>query len=344
MQNHWSPLLAEFGASLDARGDAVFPTAAAQPGAGIAIVPLANYGVLAVEGVDSAKFLQGQLTCDVFGVDGERASPGAYCTQKGRMLSSFELLRREENHYWLRMRADLIDNTARTLGKYIVFSKARLHVRDDIVGFGLCGAGATRLLGELLGIDAAALVAAGPDHMLAAGDCLLLQRDAAGAWVECWLPAAAAVDFWRRCAPHCSPAGTALWRGEVIRSGFGEVCAATAELFIPQMLNYHLNGAVNFKKGCYTGQEIVARTHYRGQVKRHAQLAQCDVAQPPLPAAEVVSAEGRVIGNVVDAVPLAGGRCELLVVVADGDAAPMPMHLADGGATLTPFPLPYAIP
>jgi folate-binding protein YgfZ len=342
MQNHWSPLLDEFGATLDERGDVAF-AAGAQAPAAIAIVPLANYGVLAVEGIDGAKFLQGQLTCDVLGVDGERATPGAYCTQKGRMLTSFELLRREENHYWLRMRADVIDNTARTLGKYIVFSKAKLRVRDDVVGFGLHGQGATDLLGELLGADTAALAAAGPDRTLAIGDNLLLQRDTAGAWVECWLPAAAAADFWRRCAPRCSPAGTAFWRGLVIRSGFGEVCAATAELFIPQMLNYHLNGAVNFKKGCYTGQEIVARTHYRGQVKRHVQLAQCEAAQPPLPAAEVAGAEGRVIGNVVDAVPLAAGRCELLVVVADGDSAPVPMQLADGGATLTPFPLPYAI-
>lgn len=341
MQTIWTSLLDEIGATLDVRGDAVFPQAPHSFAAlenSTTITPLTAYGLLAVQGPDSAKFLQGQLTCDVQ-MAGDRASiPGAYCSQKGRMLSSFQLLQREESHYWLRMRADLLENTARTLGKFIVFSKAKLAVRDDMVGFGLHGSEAAALLRSLFGA-----APAGQNGTLVAAETLLLQRDAEGRRFECWLPASAAAELWQRCAAQCTAAGTDYWRWLTIRTGFGEVSAATAELFIPQMLNYHLNGAVSFKKGCYTGQEIIARTHYRGQVKRHVQFAQCELAQPPEPGSEVLAANGHAIGNVLDSASIDDRRCELLAVVADSDPAAGPVVVAGSAVALTLLPLPYAI-
>lgn len=337
MHTNWPALLDEFAARIDTRGDVTFDDAASGP-ATLAITPLVLHGVLGVQGVDAARFLQGQLTCDVLAADATRSTPGAYCTPKGRMLSSFQLLLRENDHYWLRMRADLLENTARTLGKYIVFSKAKSGIRDDIVGFGLHGAEAGALLRELFGA-----APAGQNATAVAGDAVILQRDEAATWFECWLPATAAADFWRRCAGRCRPVGSEYWRGLIVRSGFGEVCAATAELFIPQMLNYHLNGAVSFRKGCYTGQEIVARTYYRGQVKRHVQLASCARVEPPAAGAEVLGPNGQAIGNVVEAMRVDAAQCELLAVVADTDPAQGPLRLADDGAVLTPMPLPYAI-
>jgi tRNA-modifying protein YgfZ len=341
MQTDWPPLLAQLGASLCARGDVDFgqgPQAFSALAATLTIAPLAPYGILEMHGPDSAKFLQGQLTCDVQEVGPTRSTPGAYCTQKGRMLSSFQLLRREDDRLWLRMRADLIENTAGTLGKYAVFSKAKLARRIDIVGFGVHGPGAADFLQQSFGG-----APAGQNATLVTGDALLLQRDSAGDWFECWLPATAAADLWQQSTAYASPAGTEFWRWLVLRSGFGEISAATAELFIPQMLNYHVNGAVNFKKGCYTGQEIVARTHYRGQVKRHAQLAACSSALAPQPGAEVLGAAGNIIGNVVDSARVDGDRYELLVVVADSEGTAGSVRLGDEVTALTPLPLPYAI-
>lgn len=339
MQNDWPPLLAQFGARLAAPGDVIFDRPA-QPFAALAatltITPLAPYGVLEAHGPDSAKFLQGQITCDVREIGPTRSIPGAYCTQKGRMLSSFQLLQRDDDRLWLRMRADLIENTARTLGKYSVFSKVKLAPRTDIVGFGVHGPGAAALLSQLCGA-----VPDGPNATLATGDTLLLQR--ADDWLECWLPAATAADFWQRAAVQASPVGTEYWRWLVLRSGFGEISAATAELFIPQMLNYHLNGAVNFKKGCYTGQEIVARTHYRGQVKRHVQLASCAAKSAPEPGADVLGASGNTVGNVVDSALAGDGYCELLVVVADNEGTAGMIRLEDDVVALAPLGLPYAI-
>jgi folate-binding protein YgfZ len=341
MQTDWPPLLAQFGATLDSRGDVDFgqpPAAFATLATTLTLTPLALYGVLEMQGPDSAKFLQGQLTCDVGEAGPTRSTPGAYCTQKGRMLSSFQLLQREENRLWLRMRADLVANTAATLGKYAVFSKAKLAQRTDIVGFGVHGPGAGLLLQQSFGA-----LPSGRNGTLVAGDALLLQRDTAGEWFECWLPASAAGSFWERGVASASAAGTEFWRWLVLRSGFGEISAATAELFIPQMLNYHVNGAVNFKKGCYTGQEIVARTHYRGQVKRHVQLAGCDSALRPEPGAEVLGAAGNTIGNVVDSARAEGGHYEVLVVVADSEGTAGSVRLGADTVALAPLPLPYAI-
>jgi folate-binding protein YgfZ len=340
MQTDWPSLLARFGAQLDARGDVVFESS--PPFAKLAktttIVPLALYGVLEAVGPDSAKFLQGQLTCDVRDVDATRSTPGAYCTQKGRMLSSFQLLQREADRLWLRMRADLLENSARTLGKYAVFSKVKLAVRDDIVGFGLHGSGAAALVQQFC-----QSTPVGQNSTISTGEMSMLQRDIAGEWFECWLPAATAAAFWHSATGQASPAGSEFWRWLVLRSGFGEICAASAELFIPQMLNYHLNGAVNFKKGCYTGQEIVARTHYRGQVKRHAQLASCTAVEPPLPGTDILGERGNSIGNVVDSARIDTNECELLLVVADAEATAAAVKIGDGSSALRPLPLPYAI-
>lgn len=340
MQTDWSSLLERLGGRLGARGAIVFEQT--QPFAALAtiptITPLAIYGLLEAHGPDGAKFLQGQLTCDVREVGPDRSTPGAYCTQKGRMLTSFQLLQRDADRLWLRMHGDLLENSAKTLGKYAVFSKVKLAARPDIVGFGLHGAGTAALLRQLLGA-----VPNAQNGTALAGDVLLLQRDAAGEWFECWMPATVADDFWQRARTQAEPAGTEFWRWLVLRSGFGEIGAATAELFIPQMLNYHLNGAVNFKKGCYTGQEIVARTHYRGQVKRHVLHASLAAAIAPAPGSEVLGASGHAVGNVVDAVLADDGQCELLAVVSDNDAATAAVRLADVVAALQPLPLPYAI-
>jgi tRNA-modifying protein YgfZ len=202
------------------------------------------------------------------------------------------------------------------------------------VVFGLHGAGTGALLQTIFGalpqrINGTVTTDAG----------LLLQRDEAGNWFECWLPIANAATFWQRCRMHCDAAGSEYWRRLTIDAELGEVSAATAELFIPQMLNYHLNGAVSFKKGCYTGQEIVARTHYRGQVKRHLQRA-TGTGAAPAAGSEVSDANGRAIGNVVDSVLADGGQVETLVVINDAELATGTIKLVTGDAVLRVAPAP----
>ncbi len=288
------------------------------------IAPLDHCSLLQLEGGDSARFLQGQLTCDVESLTLERASLAAHCTPKGRMVTTFELARRGDDGFWLRLRADLAELTGRQFGKYLpLYRKAKLSALDGHVAFGLAGAGAAALLRTHFGTC--------PDSRQAArivGEAQLIQLDEAGARFECWLPVEAATGLWQAAlAARLVAASGDCWRWLQIRAGVAELCAATSELFIPQMVNYPELGAVSFSKGCYTGQEIVARAHYRGQVKRHLICARCD-APAPAAGSELQDANGRGAGQVVDAVALTDGFCELLAVVGDTD------HLRTGNGQL----------
>ena len=318
------------------------------------IVPLSHYGLLEVRGPDAEKFLQGQITCSAAEVSPTLSAPGAYCTAKGRVVTSFQLLRPEPERFLLRMRRDLLDIAARTFGKYIVFSKAKLN-NSEMLGIGFYGAQIPARLRELIGA-----LPAQHNGTVSHGDGLLLQCDNAATQFEFWGPPAAVRVLWDQCAQHSTAAGTRFWRWLNIRAGSAEVCAATSEVFLPHMLNYHVTGAINFKKGCYTGQEIVARTHYRGQVKRHLLRAALydtsfDIgsgAGAPLPAgAELIDAGGKTLGNIVDCVAIDTQTAELLAVGGSEALAATNVKLAldttkpgSDGAELRPLELPYAIP
>ena len=297
------------------------------------IAPLAHYALLAVEGADSAKFLQGQTTCDVQEADNEHSVAGAHCTQKGRMLSNFQLGRRDEQALWLRMRRDIVESTRASLGKYIVFSKATLRTAEELIPIGVHGPAAAAAVRSLSG------AAGGGRHCTARTEGgLIVQQDNAGQWFECWLPRAEALAFWEHNQTRLTPTGTRYWRWLNIRAGQGEICAATADQFIPQMLNLHITGAVNFKKGCYTGQEIVARTQYRGQIKRHMyRLAKQGAA--PAAGSDLIMDNGHKLGTVVDSVALEAQSCELLAVLSAADAD----QLSSDSGTVRLLEVPYAI-
>lgn len=332
-------LLQTFGAILTENGEVRFANEPADLGAldqSTVLVPLAQYGVIGIEGPDSAKFLQGQVTCDTLAVTATQSTPGAYCTPKGRMLASFHLAQPGQDHYWLRLRRDIVAGTLQTLGKYAVFSKAKLQAREDIVALGLHGPDAAAVVASLTPQPPAGRYGAAT---LANG--LVVQLDDAAQWFEIWLPASDAATVWQNHAPRLTPAGTRYWQALLIRAGRGEVCAATVDTFIPQMLNLDLTGAISFKKGCYTGQEIVARAHYRGQVKRHMRRFAVN-AQAPAAGADVNKDNGQKAGNIVNSVSIDAQRAELLAVIADGAWEEGAIQLTDG-ASLQPLELPYAI-
>jgi folate-binding protein YgfZ len=293
---------------------------------------LPDYRLLTLNGPDASRFLQGQLTCDVEAISADRASLAAHCNPKGRMLSSFVLGRDAGGGFWLRLRSDLVEIASQQLGKYLVFSKAKLAPAEQHLVVGLSGAAAGQRLREAFGVAPSGARFAS----VAVEGGLLVQLDEAGQRFEGWLTPTAALSLQRHCA-DLPVTGDAFWRWLSIADGIAELAAATSELFIPQMLNYPQLGGVSFSKGCYTGQEIVARAHYRGQVKRHLLRAELD-GDAPAAGSELLGANGRSAGQVVDAVARAPGCSELLAVVGDSDEA----LLSVAGAPLRPLPLPYS--
>ncbi|GAB3277728.1 YgfZ/GcvT domain-containing protein [Parahaliea aestuarii] len=288
--------------------------------------PLHHESLLRVSGPDAATFLQGQTTCDVRQVDSHNARPGAWCNVQGRILADFLLTLDAAGHYLLRLRADIIEGTAERLKKYVVFSKASIDAAPDWQVIGCWGEGVKAALQALLP------EVPGARHGSCAGEGYqLLQVDDAGQRYELFL-SSERKDLLEALPAHLQAAEPGQWRALEIAAGIGRVEAATVEAFLPQMLNYDLTGFVNFQKGCYTGQEVIARLHYRGTAKRRLFLARVDAAEIPT-AGTGLYTEGanQAAGNVVNAVATGEQSCALLVCASLSAAqAPLCLGNADG--------------
>jgi len=297
---------------------------------------LTHEGVLAVRGVDAAKFLQGQLTCNLNYLDAETASLGARCTPKGRMTSSFRILA-EGDGYLLAMASELLEAQLADLKKYAVFSKASLS--DDSATwarFGLVG-------GEAVLASLDLRLPAQVDGVARAGQLLAVRLGEDRA--ELWVPAARASEVRERLAASLGEGSLNDWLLAQIRAGVGQVFGATRELFIPQMINLQAVGGVSFKKGCYTGQEIVARMQYLGRLKRRLYRLALDAGELPAPGSELFSpVHGSSVGEVVLAAR-AGDAIELLAVLQDDAVADGRIRLgqAEEGPALRLLDLPYVL-
>ncbi|MBG9386937.1 CAF17-like 4Fe-4S cluster assembly/insertion protein YgfZ [Caenimonas aquaedulcis] len=226
------------------------------------VTPLSHLGVIVVEGDDAATFLQGQMTQDFALLDMAHARLSAYCTAKGRMQASFIGIRTAPTAFLLVMSRDILAPTLKRLSMFVLRAKARL--RD-----------------------------ATPDHALygVAGDAVTRNLPAAGEpWDRMDIGPASFVRLYpadgQARALAIAPAGSAppegatmdesRWQWGDVRAGVATITAPIVEALVPQMLNYESVGGVNFKKGCYPGQEVVARSQFRGTLKRRAWLAHGD--------------------------------------------------------------------
>ena len=272
------------------------------------VTALSYLGVICVDGDDAASFLQGQLTQDFALLGPSEARLAAYCTAKGRMQASFIGLRRGPQILLVCSR-DILAATLKRLSMFVLRAKAKLH--DATAEFELVG----------LAGDAALAASAGPLAPWA-------RIDAGAATVVGLYPADG-----RPRSLWVAPAGTAapvaaslapeLWLWGEVRSGIATITAPIVEAFVPQMLNYESVGGVNFKKGCYPGQEVVARSQFRGTLKRRAYLAHCAQA---LKAGDEIfhgSDPDQPCGLVAQAAPAPGGGFDAIVsiqVAAQGAA------------------------
>jgi folate-binding protein YgfZ len=281
-------------------------------------LPLSDWGLIRASGDDARSFLHSQLTQDVQQLEPGRARLAGYCSAKGRLLASFVIWLDANGDVLLACSADLLPATLKRLSMFVLRAKCRLS-----------DASAERPLHGLAG----AAVPAGPawsvqDHRI------VRLPDADGTARALCLgepPAAPALD------PE-------LWRWLEVKSGIARIVGATVEAFVPQMVNLELVGGVNFQKGCYPGQEIVARSQYRGTLKRRAYVVRSEVALQPGQEIFDQADPDQPAGVVVLAAAPAGRTPAALVelkIAAAGGA--LHAGAADGPA-LTLAALPYPIP
>ena len=296
---------------------------------------LSHEGVLAVRGADASKFLQGQLTCNLNYLSDTQASLGARCTQKGRMQSSFRILLQGDG-VLMAMATELLEPQLADLKKYAVFSKSKLTDESTAwVRFGV-DHGDAALIGLGLELPADTDSVARNDGLIA----IRVSPDRA----ELWVAADQADVIKGRLSAVLTEGDLNQWLLGQVRAGIGQVMPGTRELFIPQMLNLQAVGGVSFKKGCYTGQEIVARMQYLGKLKRRLYRLKLDASALPEPGTPLFSpTHGSSIGEVVIAAH-AGQNIELLAVLQAEAAEGGEVHLgAIEGPALHLLDLPYEL-
>ena len=289
---------------------------------------LADWGLIRVQGADAAEFLHSQLTQDVTGLPADEARLAGYCSAKGRLLASFLIWRESADSLLLACSADLLAPTMKRLSMFVLRAKAKLSdVSSELALHGIAG---------------------DPFDADSRSQPWTVARDAGIAWVR--LPDADGLPRWLRCAPADAPApaGDPLppeaWAFLEVRSAVPRITAATVEQFVPQMVNLEALDGVNFKKGCYPGQEVVARSQYRGTIKRRSQLFSAGAGGRPGQEVFHDADPSQPAGLVVNAASF-DGRHAVLAEVKLAALDSGTLHLGEpGGPAMVREELPYALP
>ena len=294
------------------------------------IAPLNHLGVIRAEGEDAVKFLHGQLTHDfaLLGMDHARLT--AFLSAKGRMQASFIGFKRSPTEVWLVCSRDLLAPTLKRLSMFVMRAKCKLSdATADTQVFGLAGS---------------------TIETIAGGAKPTWSKSEFGHATVVHLPPAAGQPraLWVAPAGEAAPAGpaldTALWAWGEVQSGVATLTAPLVDAFVPQMLNYESVDGVSFKKGCYPGQEVVARSQFRGAIKRRAYVAHAEAELAV--GADIFSPADpeQACGTVVQTAPAPTGGWDAIVSLQIAAAEHGALHAGSlQGPALTLGTLPYAL-
>ncbi len=313
---------------IDAMSTSTIPSSTPHGLATHGAAPLSHLGVIRVEGEDAAKFLQGQLTQDFALLGLSEARLAAFCSAKGRMQASFVGFKRSHEEILLVCNRDLLASTLKRLSMFVLRAKARLSDASEAYAvYGLVGSTVPPSLPT---------------------PAWSQWRDGEASVVRLYPAEGLARALWVAPAGQPAPAGDALaeplWQWLEVRSGVATLSQPVFDAFVPQMLNYESIGGVNFKKGCYPGQEVVARSQFRGTLKRRAYIVHADT---PLNAGEEVFQQAdaeQPCGTVVQAAAHPAGGFDAIVSLQISAAAEGGLHAGSAtGAALQLLPLPYPL-
>ncbi len=338
----WQSFLEQHGAHIQDGVTSDFGDAAAERAAardGTILCDLGQFGLLKASGEDAQSFLQNLLSNDIKAVSPQHAQLSSLNTPKGRVLATF-LVWQHGSDYFLQLHQSLAAAMQKKLSMYVLRSKVKIEdASARHVCLGLSGPRAAALLRRVFGAVPEQPLAV---HAHESGSVICVAQNR----FLIATTAQFAEQLWQTLSAEARPVGSPCWDWLSIRAGLPVVSAATQEEFVLQMLNLEVLGGVSFKKGCYPGQEIVARMQYLGQTKRRMYLAH--VAGEPAPQAgdkifgnEADSASGMV----VNAAPAPGGGYDVLAVLMIASHDSQPQHLGTPqGPQLQFADLPYAVP
>ena len=345
MTESWPEFLESAGAVLhdgvaDHFGDAAGESKVAAGGEVVA--DLSTFGLISVVGSAAASFLQGQVTSDTREVSHERSQLSAVCNPKGRMLASFRIVRRDDAYYLVIPRT-MLANLLKRLRLFVLRADAQLDdATDELVLIGLQGSATVQKAKQLLGELPTTV-----DQVVQVREISVVRLAGLPERLMVIAPRAEARTLWNALAEVATPVSGRAWALTDILAGVPTIQPETAEAFLPQMVNYQAVGGVSFTKGCYTGQEVVARTQYLGKLKRRMYRARVHSDDAPNAGDELFAPNcesGQGAGRVVSAQPHPDGGFELLAVIQIESAEKDAVHLKDAdGPTLQLEPMPYSL-
>ena len=287
------------------------------------LVPLTHLGLIEASGDDAKAFLHSQFTSDINHLGGDQVQHSAWCTAKGRMQASF-LAWREEDVFRLVVSGDLEAASLKRLQMFVLRSKVKLtSVTESRLLLGLAGPQAVEALGD----------AGLPCPVAPMTSAISTQANVIGLEAGRYIVAVqqeTIADLWNNLTLKAQPAGLPAWRWLDVQAGFPLVTAATKEEFVPQMADFEKLGGISFHKGCYPGQEIVARTQYLGKVKRHLYRVTSD--QLLEAGADLHSPDNpdQACGKIVSGAPSPTGGYEALAVVQSNFAGNLHLGSREG--------------
>lgn len=289
------------------------------------IALLDSMAVIRVSGEEAGSFLQGQVTCDVNSLALNQAVLGAHCNAKGRAQSTFVCVRQKED-YLLVLPRDQVTPTIQVLAKFAMFSKAEVEADDSLLIFAAGGPDSGFIPASLTGTTSGSTLFTLP-HL---GSLGLIPSTEASAWIA------------TQQEQNLPLVGDNAWQLSQINAGLVHIHANQSEQWIPQEINYDLVEGVNFKKGCYKGQEIVARIHYRGQTKVRAfalEITGCDTVRI---GDKIISDTGS--GTILAVAKVSERTLKVLSTLKIEASASENLQLEQiDGCQIRPLPLPYAI-
>ncbi len=291
--------------------------------------------LITASGEDAVDFLHGQLSSDVKGLVPEHSQLSSYNSPKGRILALPRLFR-DASGVAMRLPEEIAQATLDRLRMFVLRARVTLAL-TPWRGLGLAGEAAVGALRDL------GVLPEETDHVARADDLVVLSVPGATPRFEVWGPSERIDTLGSELeAAGLAPAVPERWEYEEIRAGLPEVYAATREAFVPQMLNLHRLGGVSFTKGCYPGQEVVARMHYLGRLKRRMFHAWAP-APSAAPGEDIRDGEGQAQGRVVRAAPVPEGGTALLAVLSLAAVDAGTPFLLPGGEPLNLRELPYPV-
>lgn len=321
-----------FGLSIEEEQDAY---------SNIVIADLSHYSLIEASGDDVVDFLQGQLTNDIKLVTENVGQLGAYCNPKGRILANFRIFKRND-HYFLRLHSEITEATLKRLRMFVMRSKVKLlDSSNDLLRIGIAGDNATTKLATLFNN-----LPENADESLTENEMTIIKLPGILPRYEIHGQFEKVKDLWEQLQKDAVAIGENSWNLLTIRAAIPEIVSETVEAFVPQMINLHAINGLSFTKGCYPGQEVVARMQYLGKLKRRLYIGTVKNNELPIPGQAIIGNDEKQekAGQIVSASWTKDKSVEFLAVLQIEKAENEELHIQSSDSPVIQLhELPYTL-